>query len=452
MTARNKRLLRWIGYPALTLFVFVMTVHLSFPYGRIKDKIVAALSSEYDVTIESVGPGIFPGRMVIKGMTLTTRPTQEGVKPVTLLVDRLKVNVGILALLGKKVSIKVDAVLGDGEVQGRIERSEDETVIDMSTRDLPLDSIAGAAVLTGGAPITGGLEAKLSIRLPQGKWSTAEGKIEIACADCTIGDGLTKVRPVVPGQTNAFTGEGFTLPKIKLGQVDGKIVINKGVACIETFHTKSPHGELRVDGGVRLADPFLQSSVQLYARFMLSDSFRKESPRNLDFDVLFTAGAKQPDGWSNYMARTTVGQLRWLLAKFPPPPMKECAGVAPPQPTVPPSSNLPLPPSRPGVNGATPPVPGASGPAAVAPTGAGPVASPSVGARMGEAELPRLEADAAPSAAPPPTQEAAPPPAMVPTEPPVPAPAPDVPHAEPPPPEAAPLPAPAPAPYPQPEQ
>jgi type II secretion system protein N len=447
VTARNKRLLRWIGYPALTLFVFVMTVHLSFPYGRIKDKIVGALSSEYDVTIESVGPGIFPGRMVIKGMTLTTRPTQEGVKPVTLLVDRLKVNVGILALLGKKVSIKVDAILGDGEVRGRIDRSEDETVIDIATKDLPLDSIPGAAVLTGGAPITGGLEAKLSIRLPQGKWAAADGKIEIACADCTIGDGATKVRPVVPGQTNAFTGEGFTLPKIKLGQVDGKIVITKGIACIETFHTKSPHGELKVDGGIRLADPFPQSSVQLYARFMLSDLFRKESPRNLDFDVLFTAGAKQPDGWSNYMARTTVGQLRWLLAKFPPPPMKECAGVAPSQPTLPPSANLPLPPSRLGANGAMPP--GATGPIAA------PVAVPGPAPRAGESEPFKPEPDAAPSAAPPPpapTQETVPPPAMVPTEPPVPVPPPqpEAPHAEPPPAEAAPQP--APAPYPQPEQ
>jgi type II secretion system protein N len=421
VTARQKRIVRWIGYPALSLVVFVMTVHLYFPYERVKDRLAAALASEYDVSIESVSPGLFPGRLRIKGVTLTTRPTSDGVKPVTLLIDHVDVNIGLLALLGKKVSIGIDAVLGDGEVTGRVERSDEEVVVDLHTKDLPLDSIPGVAVLTGGAPINGGLEADFSLRLPGGKWAAADGRIEVACGDCTIGDGVTKVRPVVPGQTNAFTGEGFTLPRIKLGQVTGKVVITKGIACIETFHTKSAHGELSVEGGLKMSDPFAQSQVQLYTRVQLSDAFRKESPRNLDFDNLFFGGAKQPDGWASYQARTSISLLRWLVAKVPPPPMKECAGVAAP-PTAPaagqpPTAAIPPPPPRPTMAA---PIGAPPGPTPTTP--APPVATPGVAERGAETEPwhpPEVDAQAPPPPAAPPVepQPEAQPPAAAPVEP-----------------------------------
>jgi type II secretion system protein N len=404
MTGRQKRLARWLGYPALSLFVFVMTAHLFFPYDRVKERLAAALSAEYDVTIESVSPGLFPGRLRVKGVTLTTRPISDGVKPVTLLIDHVDVNIGLFALITKKISIGIDAVLGDGEVVGKIERSDEETVVELHTKDLPLDSIPGVAVITGGAPIKGGLEVSVSVKMPQGKWAGADGRIEVGCADCTIGDGLTKVRPVVPGQTNAFTGEGFTLPKIKLGQVEGKVVITKGIACIETFHTKSPHGELRVEGGLKLADPFAQSQAQLYVRIQLSDAFRKESSRNLDFDNLFFAGAKQPDGWASYMARTSISLLRWLPAKVAPPPMKECGGVAAP----PPAAAIPPPLPRPVA---------ATAPPAIAPAPPGAAPSPAVAARGAETEPWRPEPDAPP----PPT-----PPVVQPVEAPPPAPPPEV--------------------------
>ncbi|HKA90064.1 MAG TPA: type II secretion system protein GspN [Haliangiales bacterium] len=446
MTLTQRRLVRWLGYPALSLFVFIMTAHFFFPYERVKERLAAALSSEYDVSIESVSPGLLPGRLRIKGMTLTTRPVGDGVKPVTLLIDHVDVNIGILALIGKKFSIGVDAVLGDGEVTGRVEKSEDEIFVDLHTRDLPLDSVPGVAVITGGAPIKGGLEANFSIRLPQGKWAAADGRIEVSCADCTIGDGVTKVRPVVPGQTNAFTGGGFTLPRIKLGQVEGKVVITKGIACIETFHTKSPHGELRVEGGLKLADPFAQSQTQLYTRVQLSDAFRKESPRNLDFDNLFFAGAKLPDGAASYQARTSISLLRWLPAKVPPPPMKECGSVVAPAPPPPTTAAIPPPTVRPGAP-VPPTVPGAA---------TAPMPTPAVAARGQEGEPWRAEMDApagavptvVPVEPPSPTVEAAQPPTPTPEQPPreirpeateaQPAPSPP----NPPPPEPAPTPAP----------
>ena len=63
MTERRKKLLRWVGYPLLATLTFVFAAHFTFPYQRLRDRIVDALSSEMDVSIGDIGPGWLPGRV-----------------------------------------------------------------------------------------------------------------------------------------------------------------------------------------------------------------------------------------------------------------------------------------------------------------------------------------------------------------------------------------------------
>ena len=81
MTERRKKLLRWIGYPLLATLTFLFTAHFTFPYERVRDRIVDALASEMDVTIGDIGPGWLPGQVHREGVTLTTRPKREDEKP-----------------------------------------------------------------------------------------------------------------------------------------------------------------------------------------------------------------------------------------------------------------------------------------------------------------------------------------------------------------------------------
>ena len=41
---RQRRVLRWLGYPLLVLVVFAFTLQLTFPYERVKDKLEGLLS------------------------------------------------------------------------------------------------------------------------------------------------------------------------------------------------------------------------------------------------------------------------------------------------------------------------------------------------------------------------------------------------------------------------
>ena len=441
MTEKRKQLLRWVGYPVLALVVFVFALHFTFPYDRVRDLVIEQLSGQYEVGIAEVGPGIFPGRFTIKGLTLTTRPASDSEKPKTLVIDRIDVSVGILALIGKAVSVDFDATLGEGRVVGNVESSARGLSIDAETHDVSLESVPGISVLTFGAPIKGPIVAKVKLLVPQMKWAQANGNIDIGCADCTIGDGVTKARlPPPPGQT--VPSEGLTLPKIKLGELTAKVQITNGIACIVRIDAHSSEGELTLEGGVKLTDPPKDSQAQLYARIKLTDEFRNESARN--DAIVASLGPRGDDGFTAYQARTSISALRWLTARTPPPPMRECAGVAQPaaaprpaaaRPTAP---SVPVPvaqpapasankPAAPTVTGPVPPPPAegtppaAPAPAAPAPAAAdqapatAPVAPPAPGTTPEPgavvAPVPAPEGAVPPPAAPPP--EANPPPPAV---------------------------------------
>jgi type II secretion system protein N len=343
MTEGRKRLLRWVGYPLLAVLSFVFAAHFTFPYQRVRERIVDALSGQFDVGVADVGPGWAPGRVRIEGLSLTTRPAREDEQPRTLFVERVDLAVGLMALAGKTVSVDIDALIGGGKLVGNVRRQDDETVaVDLRTEGLSLESIPGITAVTGGAPIVGPVEAEVKLSLPKGKWEAANGDIRLACSGCSIGDGKTKVRPMSPGQQNAFTSEGMTLPRIRLGELEASVDISKGAACVERFQARGGDVELSVEGGVKFADPFKESQTTLQARVKTSEEFRAASVRNA---ALFT-GVRDASGFVTFQTRSPLLAMRWTEPRSSFLAMRECQGVAAPPP----------PPSRPQAGRVTPPV------------------------------------------------------------------------------------------------
>jgi type II secretion system protein N len=416
-------------------------VHFTFPYHRVRERLVEALSKEFDVAIQDIRPGWLPGRVTVEGLSLTTRPRRDDEKPRTLVIERVDLALGVLALLGKKLSIDVDATLGGGRLVGNVQQSSAGVDADLRTEDVSLESVPGLDAITGGAPIVGPFAASLKLNLPKGKWAAASGALQASCSGCTIGDGVTKVRPPNPGQQNAFTSEGMTLPRIRLGEFTGRIQINKGVACIERFQARGGDIELTLDGGVKLADPFKEAQAMLLARLKTSEEFRKASVRNA---ALF-AGVRDAEGFVAYVARNApLLALRWQESRTPFNSLPECRGVAAP-PSPPPVARTaapqnPVPPPPPSATAtATPttpePPPPAPAPApppadpngATLPAGEPPPPppAPSPGNDLVPSATPpspptepAVQPAPQPEAAPPPAPEVTPQPAEIPTEPP----------------------------------
>lgn len=318
LTDRQKRWLRRLGVPALAIVTFLFALYYTFPYHRLKDRLIAGLGGEFEVTIDSIGPGFLPGRLVIQGLTLKTRPEKEADKPQVFRADEITLNLGLLALLGGNIDVEFDADVGEGTITGEYVEEDGATSVTLETEDLPLETVPGVANATGGVPIAGGLNAEIHLTLPKGKWKEAQGRLEISCQSCTIGDGQSKIRPMAPGQSNAFSDQGLTLPKLRLGQIGGRVEVKKGVGTFEKFQAKSPDGELYLEGEIRFDDPFARSQVTAYMRFKSSDELRSRETRMADMELMMSANSRRADGYHGLRITGPVGQLRYIPSKLNP--------------------------------------------------------------------------------------------------------------------------------------
>lgn len=316
LTERHKRVLRWLGYPLLALFVFSFTLQLTFPYERVKDKLVEALSQKYDVQIASAEPTFLPGGMVLESILLKSRPTEPDEEPTIVLIDRLRVDVGLLALVVGRASIDLVADMGDGSIEGNVSVSRSDLSVELSTEDLPLESIPGMREALG-LPMVGGLDAEVELSLPEQRWDLAEGTLSLSCPGCVVGDGKTKMKAKArPGRrTSFFASEGLTVPALNVGDLRAEITIAEGRGTIDTFAAKSEDGDLAIHGSIEFAPQLAESKfTQACTKFRLSDALRQRDPAFGNVPNVMGAPI-DAEGFSNLTMVGKLGEFRWLAAK-----------------------------------------------------------------------------------------------------------------------------------------
>lgn len=380
---RTRRVVRYLGFVLLALVTFVFALQLTFPYDRVKDKIVDALSSKYDVTIGSVDRGIIPGRLYFNAVTLRTRPAKADEVASTFYVERLEVDLGLLALIKGTASVRIDAKIATGHLKGKISLSKDATSVDLEGVDLPAANLPMREAV--GLPMSGKLEFSVDLTLPNEKsktgktapdWTKAEGTISFECpTGCTLGDGKTKLKPKLKNaRSQAFAGEGIDFGKINVDTLVSNITIKDGQLEMTKFEAKSSDGELHVDYSMTLAPEFGESNVAGCLRFKGSESLQKREPKT--FAALTTTGASiGPDNLFHIRLDGRFKEMK-RLAQFCGPAVKNAnmddpsGGNSRPNLTVqPPEDNLrgrtpivtpaqvqPPPPPPPAIDAGTPPV------------------------------------------------------------------------------------------------
>lgn len=326
LTSSQRKALKWVGYPLLALLTFVFTLAYTFPYDRLKDKIVEGLSDKYDVKIVSVEPTLVPGTFVINTMVLTTRPKTADEKPVTILIEEIEVNVGVISAVLWSVDIAsigvdIEAKIAGGALGLEIEHEKGSNTISLAahTKMLPIGSLPGVAEAVG-LPMTGGLTADIDITLPKGKWSKADGSVKFSCVGCTVGDGVAKMKMKPPpgGANNRrakrrslFAGDGLTVPRLNLGAVLGEIDIKKGEGEIKTFSAKSQDGFLSMTGDINFKDPFKETLFPGCMTFGFSEDLKNREPKFMGIEAGLPPKAKQADGSYSIPTKGKLVELRF---------------------------------------------------------------------------------------------------------------------------------------------
>lgn len=317
---RTRKVLQYLGFAVLGLVTFVFAFQMTFPFERVKDKVVDLLTEKYEVSIGGVERGFIPGRMYWKAVSLRTRPAKADDVATTFYIEQLEVDLGLVALLHGTAAVKLDAKIGPGHIKGDIALSKDATSIELAGTDLPSASLPMREAL--GLPMSGKLRFTFNLELPNDKsktgkvgpnWLKAEGNVELACpSGCTVGDGKTKLKFNVTNQSQqAFAQNGIDFGKIDIDSLLATVELKEGKLAVTKFETKSGDGEVHVDFNLALNQDLNQSQVTGCLRFTGSPGLLKREPKT--HAALSTTGAPLgPDNLFHIKLDGTLKQMRRL--------------------------------------------------------------------------------------------------------------------------------------------
>ncbi|MEZ4363271.1 MAG: type II secretion system protein GspN [Kofleriaceae bacterium] len=371
--SRGMALLRAIGYVALALGSFVFALQLTFPYGRVKDRLVEVLSTKYDVVIGGVERGLLPGKMILNNVSLKTRVTEPNQVPSLFYVKRIAIDLGVLALLSKKAVLDIEATIGTGTLEGTASFSKERAQLAFHSDSLPGMNLPFRELV--GLPVLGEVAFNLDFDFQLVRntvdWTKARGDLTLECPrGCTVGDGKTKIRPAVTRPNQAeFVKDGIEFNKLKLDKFLMKLEVKKGTAKLTKWEVPSKDGEVHVDFEAALDKVLNNSQVTGCLRFNGSKDLEKRDYRT--FAQLRTLGAPLgPDNLFHIRLTGPLSKVRRLAQVCGPAAAGANSGSsgggtftpspAAPEPLVPPPSPPPEPTPPPAIPPPTPPTPAAT--------------------------------------------------------------------------------------------
>lgn len=350
------RLLRILGYPLFGFGVFVLSLYLSLPLERIKDRLERELSQEpgppvpgsgglgiglgMDVSIGQLGLHVIPIGASLSEITLRPRrqpsADTEAKPPKPMFIEDVTVYLPLMTFLGggQGLDLAVQAIGGSLDASGST--GSEGMALKMDLEHLGLGRAPILAQLLP-LPITGSLGGQIDLKVParkppavggppprgragggggsaaQPEFSKATGLVEIKLEQAVLGDGKAKL--VVPG--DPFLSQGLTFPRLNIGNIGGRVVIDHGRASFSDIHSRSADAEIWLEGYIDLHDPLPQSELKLYLRFLPSAALIKREPTIEILNNAMSAG-KRPDGALGFAITGTFGVPRSRPAKEPP--------------------------------------------------------------------------------------------------------------------------------------
>lgn len=312
---RLKRIAPKLGYPAFYLFCLFVFLSWTFPYDKLKERIVAQFNAQQknaknpqQLEIDELDSSWITG-VKAKGVRLI-QPAPEPDKPPTVIaLDEARARISLLGLLigHKNVSFRIDAF--DGVIKGSYSESSKEREIEIEFDGVDVARIDAVAANVG-FPLDGKLNGEVSLDLPDGKASKGSGKVNLEIKDMAAGKGaeFTVKTPMGP----------FTLPKLKVGGFtltgeakDGKLTISK-------IASSGGDVDLSGDGKVQLREVATDDTLDVNLKFKLNDSYRGKnektkllfgSPGGKDKPMVdMMLKSKTPDGFYTLHVGGTLGK------------------------------------------------------------------------------------------------------------------------------------------------
>jgi len=268
---RVKRILLACAYPTFYLFCLCLFAYLTFPYERLKERILvefdapkAGKASTQHLEIDSLGPYWLSG-LSAKGVRVISprAPGPEGeLPPSKLTIDEAHVRVSLFQLLIGRLTLWFGATAYGGTIDGWTRANSDGRVLELAVENVDIGQIDAVGELVSGLPLTGTMKGKLAWALPEQKLAKATGTVALSIADLTAGDGKSKI-----------AGK-LALPKLNVGAFELEAEAKEGTLKVDKLGAQGQDLDLAGEGKIALRDPFPDSIADLYLRFRFADGYK----------------------------------------------------------------------------------------------------------------------------------------------------------------------------------
>jgi type II secretion system protein N len=336
VTPRLRRILISVGYGSAYSFLLLLFFYLTFPYDRLKDRIVRDFNARQTgpdpmrLEIDEIDSYWLSGveaegvRLVSKAEAPRDAKDKKAKDKVTG-IEHAHARLSILSLLIGRRSVSFGADAFGGAVEGTIVDSDAERNVEIEIEALDLGQTPLLAGLLG-LPVSGALSGTIELVAPEARLSKANGKIALKVTGVSVGDGKAKIRDLI------------ALPKLDAGELTIAADAKAGQVKVTEISARGPDLELSADGGIRLRDQADQSYLNLTTEFKFTDRYTNKDDLTralfgksgaFDLDPK-NRRAKRSDGF--YSWRITGSLSKPLFAPNPMAPPKKGKGSEPRSP------------------------------------------------------------------------------------------------------------------------
>ena len=291
---REKRWAKWLAFSLFSWLVFSLSLYLTFPSEAVRDRVVKAAEQQgLKLRMESVGLSFPPGLSLRETYLILREPDPKAEKAaVAIHLPKATLRPSLLGLVTGKPSLSFDARIWGGTLSGKAGKSDEGASIQARLRGADLSqSMLGAL----GLQFEGTIE-ELRLEAAGSQLKDLEGELVLH------GEGLV----LNGGEVNHFS-----LPKVTLGTLEGKLTLGEGRAEIEEFSANGADITAMVEGSIRFADRLGLSTLQTKLRFKPSEDWWEQNE-------MLRAGAamalrKDSDGFHNIQLYGQLSKPRFRM-------------------------------------------------------------------------------------------------------------------------------------------
>jgi type II secretion system protein N len=270
MKERLKAIAPKVGFPLFYLFCLVLFARWTFPWDKVRDRIVMTFNEQQretggqqELKIDEIGPSWLTG-VSAKGVRLLGPPSEPGKPPSELKIDDGSASVSLFGLMFGDHDVSFRASAFGGTIKGSFDDSVKERKIDVTVDGVDLAQIPQVSQALS-VPVEGTIDGTVKLTMPDQKASKATGSVSLDMSNVSVGDGKAKIMGFI------------ALPKVVVGDLTIAGDAKEGVLKFTKISAGGKDLEVQGDGRVQLREQLAESFTDLNLRVKINDTYRGKS-------------------------------------------------------------------------------------------------------------------------------------------------------------------------------